>query len=93
MKLSLQIVLIVGLIALAKGRIECPDGHHFAYYNGEYCCKYNQEKIYGNDESCDGGEISISSTCCKDDAHVRCGQAVSSNGIKAICFDHWKAWK
>merc|ERR1719454_320917 len=51
----------------------CPPKHPYAYYNGHYCCAHNREKHYRPQGSrCDGSVISITSLCCKDDAHVPC---------------------
>ena len=52
---------------------QCPATHQYAYLGGKYCCQDYLEK---NDaflgESCDGGLISLTSSCCKDDAHIMC---------------------
>ena len=44
---------------------KCPDTHPFAYYNGQYCCSVGYETIYApHGVRCDGGSISLSSSCC-----------------------------
>ena len=51
----------------------CPKSHPFAYSEGKYCCKHGIEKNYApHGDKCDGGTISIHSTCCKDDEYVDC---------------------
>ena len=70
--------------------VVCPPAHPHAYLHGRYCCGYDVEKKNEKDEgeSCDGGPISISSTCCKNDAHtpcptgVKCKNYTCSYGIK-----------
>ena len=60
----------------------CPPAHPYAYLHGSYCCGYNLEKNNSKveGESCDGGPISISSTCCKNDAHIQCPNGVICKG-------------
>ena len=54
--------------------------------NGDYCCKYNQEKAGGGYPSeissgtCDGIGFNRESTCCKDNAYQSC----QTKG----CFDY-----
>ena len=53
--------------------LECPQDHPFAYYNGEYCCQYEEEKVYApQGEQCNGKDFNRTSLCCKDDAYVNC---------------------
>ena len=65
----------------------CSPDYPFAYYNGDYCCKYNQEKPGGGYTSqiesgvCDGIGFSRESTCCKDNAYQPC---INSKG----CFNY-----
>ena len=50
----------------------CPETNPFAYYNGDYCCSTEYEKVYSPDGlKCDGGKISLDSLCCKGNA-VKC---------------------
>ena len=52
---------------------ECPSTHPWAYYNGDYCCKNDKEKVkssYG--DTCDGSKISLTSLCCLNDEYVEC---------------------
>jgi len=52
---------------------KCPQSHPWAYLNGDYCCKYDMEKVYPPEgTTCDGSRIALNSTCCKDDAHAKC---------------------
>ena len=57
----------------------CPPAHPYAYLHGRYCCGYNLEKnnVKVEGESCDGGPISITSTCCKNDANIPCPTGVN----------------
>ena len=56
----------------------CTKDHPFAYLNGQYCCKTDQEKVNGGTSNevasgtCDGIGFSIESTCCKDDKYLKC---------------------
>ena len=51
----------------------CPESHPFAYSLGKYCCKHGIEKSYApHGDKCDGGTISVDSTCCKDDEYADC---------------------
>ena len=54
--------------------IKCPFDHPYAYQNGQYCCKTAREKnqASGRVQSCDGGPISLSSTCCMNDQYTSC---------------------
>ena len=59
---------------------QCPETHPFAYSDGKYCCKYGLEKVYSpNGESCDGGPISLSSSCCQDDLYTDCLSELCKN--------------
>merc|ERR1711939_551258 len=58
----------------------CPSSHPFAYYNGQYCCKYTREKHYSPQGSkCDGSVIGFGSLCCYKDGHTRCPARVCKN--------------
>jgi len=66
----------------------CTATHPFAYLNGKYCCHHNKEKVYKPaGKTCDGGAISIGSTCCKDNAYAacaggkKCGNYVATNSM------------
>ena len=56
----------------------CASEYPFAYLNGDYCCKTNQELWYGGNTlevasgSCDGKGFSIESTCCNDHDYQKC---------------------
>ena len=49
----------------------CPVNFAFAYLDGKYCCKTNQEHVNGGSSSekasgtCDGKGFSRKSTCCE----------------------------
>ena len=56
----------------------CASEYPFAYLNGYYCCKTNQELPYGGSiaeywsGTCDGKGFSRESTCCKDHDYKEC---------------------
>ena len=51
----------------------CLESHPFAFNQGKHCCKHGIEKSYApHGDKCDGGTISIHSTCCKDDEYADC---------------------
>ena len=51
----------------------CPSSHPYAYYNGEYCCASDYEKINESQGAkCDGSKIQLDSLCCRNDEHKRC---------------------
>ena len=56
----------------------CPQDHPFAYKNGKYCCRTNQELENGGSQSeitsgtCDGEGFSRESSCCKDHRNIKC---------------------
>ena len=56
----------------------CASEYPFAYLNGYYCCKTNQELQYGGSiaelmsGTCDGKGFSRESTCCKDHDYEEC---------------------
>ena len=58
----------------------CTKDHPFAYFNGQYCCKTNQELVNGGtlnevaSGTCDGIGFSIESTCCKGNKYLKCPQ-------------------
>ena len=63
----------------------------FAYHNGNYCCKTNEERVGGSknrpdqvkDGTCDGIGFGRDSVCCKDDAHQKCPH-------QSGCYDNGK---
>ena len=70
---------------------QCPPSHKWAFLNGRYCCKYNEEKVNVTEGSrCDGGEMSLTSSCCKDDAYTKCtranGGCVNSGNVIIYTF-------
>ena len=64
----------------------CASEFPFAYLNGDYCCKTNQELWYGGNTlevasgSCDGKGFSIESTCCQGHNYQKCPHS-------AGCYD------
>jgi hypothetical protein len=64
----------------------CTVEYPFAYLNGDYCCKTNQELQFGGtvwefaSGSCDGKGFSRESTCCKGNCYQKCPQL-------AGCYD------
>ena len=56
----------------------CTMNYPFAYLNGDYCCKTNQELWYGGNASevasgtCDGTGFSKESTCCNGHDYLKC---------------------
>merc|ERR1712227_741632 len=65
---------------LPKPGSSCPASHPYVHHDGDYCCASNTEKVYAPEgERCDGGPISISSSCCKGDNYVPCSTNLCSN--------------
>ena len=62
--------------------IKCPATHPYAFKQGRNCCKTRKEDDHNSpprfvrhphrDETCDGGELSIYSNCCENEAFIRC---------------------
>ena len=56
----------------------CAAEYPFAYLNGDYCCKTNQELWYGGNPAeiasgtCDGTGFSKESTCCNGHDYQKC---------------------
>ena len=54
----------------------CTQDYPFAFLNGDFCCKTNQEQLNGittaEIESCDGKGFSRESKCCKDNDYQQC---------------------
>ena len=72
----------------------CTQDYPFAFLNGDYCCKTNQEQLNGNTAieiesgTCDGKRFSRKSTCCKDNDYQQCphpeGCFDSNQGMYAL---------
>ena len=70
----------------------CPSSHPFVYYNGDYCCSGNKEKVNAAQGSkCDGSAISRSSMCCNG-GYKRCpgGKCVNNPKPYSMCFRMYK---
>ena len=74
----------------------CTMNYPFAYLNGDYCCKTNQELSYGGNTSevasgtCDGTGFSKESTCCKGHDYLKCPNPEGCedfNGGKKLGYD------
>ncbi|KAL5248006.1 hypothetical protein ACHWQZ_G017243 [Mnemiopsis leidyi] len=51
----------------------CPATHPHVYYNGQYCCQSEKEKVYApQGDKCDGSAIRETSLCCEGDKYIRC---------------------
>ena len=71
---------------------KCPSTHPYVYYNGEYCCKTNKEKVHEpQGEKCDGSEIQKDSLCCENDGYAAC-PADSGLCEGAIVDGGWGDW-
>ena len=76
------VVIVVAVMVQNKlhsfSEKNCTMNYPFAYLNGDYCCKTNQELWYGGNASevalgtCDGTGFSIESTCCNDHDYQKC---------------------
>ena len=52
---------------------QCPTSHKWAYFDGDYCCRYDTENVYAPEGTkCDGGKISLTSSCCKNNEFTTC---------------------
>ena len=52
---------------------QCPTSHRWAYLDGNYCCHYDTENVDAIEGArCDGGKISLTSSCCKKHEFTRC---------------------
>merc|ERR1712227_1058978 len=81
---------------LPKPGSSCPASHPYVYHDGDYCCASNTEKVYTPEgERCDGGPISFTSSCCKDDQYVSCSTNICSDYDQAAsCLEgDYKAYK
>ena len=61
----------------------CPNDYPYPYWNGDYCCKTNEEKTGTQNEidagTCDGMDFNIHSKCCKGNAFTACPWARGCN--------------
>ena len=68
------------IITIVFSENPCTKDYPFAYLNGQYCCKTNQELENGGRSNevasgtCDGIGFSIESTCCKGNKYLKCPQ-------------------
>merc|ERR1712227_911277 len=75
---------------LPKPGSSCPASHPYVYHDGDYCCASNTEKVYAPEgERCDGGPISFTSSCCKDDQYVACSTNICSNNGQDDSKEGW----
>ena len=59
---------------------QCPASHPYVYYNGDYCCQTNKEKVYiPQGSKCDGSVIQKDSLCCEDNQFTACPSANCEN--------------
>ena len=63
---------------------ECYADYPFAYDGGKMCCQLeveNDSPGAGNEisESCNGNQLTLDSTCCKDDAFKKCPKELCIN--------------
>ena len=69
---------------------QCPPTHPYAYSKGNSCCKNGYEKFDPDDiAKCNGEPILMNSTCCKDDAYIKCpvDKCINSKGTFVILFE------
>ena len=58
--------------------LECDLWYPYAYFNGDFCCKFPNEKAnYDNrvpntDANCDGSSLALTSECCVGDQYQKC---------------------
>merc|ERR1711981_784352 len=59
----------------------CPASYPFVYHDGDYCCSTNVEKEdkARDGERCDGGPISLGSSCCQNDDYKKCATALCND--------------
>ena len=51
----------------------CPPSNPYVFMWGKYCCSFEEEGYSTeNIDSCNGGELSVNSTCCKSNRHIKC---------------------
>ena len=70
---------------------QCPASHPNVYYNGDYCCQTNKEKVYTPQGSkCDGSVIQKDSLCCKGNQYTACPSGNCENyqglDLRSECF-------
>lgn len=81
----IALVLVLATITI-EARQHCPESNPYAYDNGHHCCKYPHEKVnWFQGGACNGGEISITSKCCKDDAYTVCPNGICDNYPSQEC--------
>ena len=62
----------------------CPESHPYAYYDGQYCCASDYEKIYEpQGTKCDGSKIQLDSLCCGSE-YIVCPNGLCSNAGKIL---------
>ena len=77
---ALLLICLIAKINTTFGETQkkCPVNFAFAYLDGKYCCKTNQEHVNGGSTSekasgtCDGKGFSRKSTCCKGNQYEKC---------------------
>ena len=56
---------------------------------GMFCCKYEEETFtFESIDGCDGSELSVNSTCCKDNEQVKCGSKLGCKNRRGKLFWH-----
>jgi len=51
----------------------CPEPYPFAYYHGKFCCASQRMRIIPEQgEACNGGKLTLESTCCEGNYFERC---------------------
>jgi len=50
----------------------CPVMYPYAFSQGSYCCKYNRENNGRSGVACDGGPLTLSSSCCMGNMQMAC---------------------
>ena len=51
----------------------CPPSNPYVFMWGKYCCSFEEEGHSAeNIDGCNGGELSVNSTCCKSNRHIKC---------------------
>ena len=72
---------------------KCPSTHPYVYYNGEYCCKTNKEKVHEpQGEKCDGSEIQKESLCCENDGYTACPAGLCEGATVDGGWGDWTDW-
>lgn len=79
-----------GLRCLESRDALCPLTYPYAFLNGDWCCKTNEENTIGqfDGKQCNGSSISWYSRCCNNDAAVACPhkgrQCINADGEKIV---------